>query len=194
MHGSAVRSAAVTQTRSKLASGMRASGSSRRSSSIWQSARIPYQSAPSTSSASPNIRRELASALGPVSAAASLMPPRYHGRRARSPASWRCRSIDCRGRSMPAAAAVHSLRRAGRDIDVGQEVAMKVAMAAGEDRCEAELLQVLHTEFGELRSRVDRLLRAALDTDRPLEERACAVAALRDLARFAAALERMRAQ
>ena len=69
---------------------------------------------------------------------------------------------------------------------------MKVGMVAENDPGETELLAILHNEFGELRSHVDRLLRVALDTQRPYDDRAWAVAAIRDLAQFAAALERMR--
>jgi hypothetical protein len=70
---------------------------------------------------------------------------------------------------------------------------MKVAMAEDDPgEAEAELLRILHNEFGELRSHVDRLLRTALDSELALEERTWAVAAIRDLARFAVALERMR--
>ena len=65
---------------------------------------------------------------------------------------------------------------------------------AENDPGEAELLQILHQEFGELRAHVDRLLRTALDTARSAEERSWAVAGIRDLARFAAALERLRSQ
>ena len=68
---------------------------------------------------------------------------------------------------------------------------MKVGMAEN-DPGETELLAILHNEFGELRSHVDRLLRAALDTARPYDERAWAVAGIRDLAEFARALERLR--
>lgn len=70
---------------------------------------------------------------------------------------------------------------------------MKTEMAR-DDSGEAELLQMLHMEFGELRSHVDRLLRSALDSELSHEERSWAVAAIRDLARFATALERMRSQ
>ena len=58
---------------------------------------------------------------------------------------------------------------------------------------ETELLQILHQEFAELRSHVDRLLRGSLDTALGVEERAAAVACIRDLARFAAARDRLRA-
>ena len=68
---------------------------------------------------------------------------------------------------------------------------MKVGMAEN-DPGETELLAILHDEFGELRSHVDRLLRTALDTARTFDERASAVAGIRDLAQFASALERMR--
>jgi hypothetical protein len=94
---------------------------------------------------------------------------------------------------MPGGLPVHSLPRAGRDIDVGQEVAMKLCMAE-DDRAETELLQTLHLEFGELRGHVDRLLRIALDTEQSIDERAGAVAAIRDLARFATALQRLRTE
>lgn len=70
---------------------------------------------------------------------------------------------------------------------------MKSCMAENEPG-ETELLQILHQEFGELRGHVDRLLRAALDVEQSLEERAWAVAAIRDLAGFAAALQRLRTQ
>ena len=70
---------------------------------------------------------------------------------------------------------------------------MRICMS-DEDRGETELLQTLHTEFGELRAHVDRFLRAALDTEQSVDERAWAVAAIRDLARFAGALQRMRSQ
>jgi len=68
---------------------------------------------------------------------------------------------------------------------------MKSAMAENEPE-EAQLLQILHNEFAELRAHVDRLLRAALDTRVGFEERAEAVAGIRDLARFAQARERLR--
>lgn len=61
------------------------------------------------------------------------------------------------------------------------------------DPRETRLLEILHGEFAELRAHVDRLLRAALDTTLGLEARAEAVAGLQDLARFAAARERLRA-
>ena len=70
---------------------------------------------------------------------------------------------------------------------------MKSSMAE-EDSEETQLLQILHVEFGELRQQVDRLLRTALSEQLSLEERAWAVAGIRDLARFAKALERMRSE
>ena len=80
---------------------------------------------------------------------------------------------------MPGRPTAHSLPR------------MKTAMARNDPE-ETELLRILHQEFAELRSHIDRLLRAALDPQIPLDERAAAVAGLRDLARFAAARERLR--
>ena len=70
---------------------------------------------------------------------------------------------------------------------------MKSSMAENDSE-ETQLLQILHVEFGELRQQVDRLLRAALSEELSLEERAWAVAGIRDLARFAKALERMRSE
>jgi hypothetical protein len=70
---------------------------------------------------------------------------------------------------------------------------MKSSMAEN-DPGETELLQILHIEFGELREQVDRLLRAALNDDLSLDERAWAVASIRDLARFAKELERLRSE
>lgn len=71
---------------------------------------------------------------------------------------------------------------------------MKSSMAAENDSEETELLQILHVEFGELREQVDRLLRTALSNELSLDERAWAVAGIRDLARFAKALEHMRSE
>jgi hypothetical protein len=70
---------------------------------------------------------------------------------------------------------------------------MKSSMAENDSE-ETTLLQILHIEFGELRDHVDRLLRAALNTDLTLEERASAVAGIRDLVRFAKARERMHSE
>ena len=70
---------------------------------------------------------------------------------------------------------------------------MKSSMAEN-DSGETELLQILHIEFGELREQVDRLLRAALNDALSLDERAWAVAAIRDLARFAKELDRLRSE
>ena len=68
---------------------------------------------------------------------------------------------------------------------------MKKSLAENDPE-ETELLQILHHEFADLRTHIDRLLRAALDGHLELDERAGAVAALRDLARFAAARDRLR--
>ncbi len=61
-----------------------------------------------------------------------------------------------------------------------------------EDPEEAELVRDIHLSFGELRERVDRLLRTALDPAHPLEARSRAAERLRTVSEVARALEKPR--